>query len=172
MLGCWTHPEIAARSRKLGVNGGDMKTLTFMLMLILAPSSLVAQSHNGPSAHTGQSQLAATCGVGATFITEYGTYLEAVGDRPILCANLALGAARQRGIMAPDVGLDMRQRYIGAQQEICRFTVQGARLGISLSSLAASFSTVCRNGDPTAIDSGLAEIVTIETMLEAARTGR
>ena len=101
-----------------------MKTITFILilMLILVPSSLAAQSNNGLSAHTGPNLLAATCSTGATFITEYGTaYLETVGDQPVLvlCADLALGAAQRRGIIANDVGIDMRQRYIGVQQEIC-----------------------------------------------------
>ena len=75
---------------------------------------------------------------------------------------------RQRKIMADDVGITMRQDYFANQQGICQFAVQILRLGVQLDDLVESFVALCEDYRPTVIDGNLAEIVTIEMILDKA----
>ena len=108
------------------------------------------------------------CGLGAQLINTYGSaYLKTTGNnRSGICADLALDVARQRNIMKDEVGIAMRQDYSTHQQGICQFAAQGLRLGIDLDELVESFSSLCLDNRPTVIDGNLAEIVTIEMMLD------
>ena len=66
----------------------------------------------------------ATCSIGANLINTYGSaYLDNGDNRPGLCIEMALETAHSRGVMADDVGLDMRKSYIASQQGICEFAV-------------------------------------------------
>ena len=149
-----------------------MKIYTFFILITIA--SLAAAQDQTPSY---DNKLLAKhtqnlCSLGAKLITTYGSvYLKTTGNnRSGICADLALDMARQRNIMEDNVSIVMRQDYLVHQQGICQFAIQGLRLGIKLNDLVKSFAALCRDNRPTAIDGNLADIVTIEMMIDAAKS--
>lgn len=149
-----------------------MKIYPFFILITIG--SLAAAQEQAPS--NGEKLLAKhtqnLCSLGAKLITTYGSvYLKTTGNnRSSICADLALDMVWQRNIMEDGVSIVMRQDYLVHQQGICQFAMQGLRLGIKLNDLVKSFAALCRDNRPTAIDGNLAEIVTIEMMIDEAKS--